>query len=125
MKEQRQHLACTKTTFALYKDNIYLIQRRYRLSILHCTLYLNMQIFLKMKYDLKGLSILTQKIVIEKKIPPYFSTSISKTFLLLSFLKRIFLKFHFLILKWVFLTLIWNLVLDFLILKWSFSFIFR
>ena len=51
-----------------------------------------------------------------KKIPPSFSTSISKTFLLLSFLKRTFLKFHFLILKWVFLILIWNLVLDFLIL---------
>ena len=54
MKEQKQHLTCTrtKTTFALYKDNnnIYLVQRRYWYCI--CTLYLKMQIFLKMKFDL-------------------------------------------------------------------------
>ena len=90
-------------------------------------------------YCLKEESLLNKT----KIIPPSFSTSISKTFLLLSFFKRTFLKFHFLILKcvflilkcvflilkcvflifkWVFLILTWNLVLDFLILKWSFHF---
>ena len=46
MKEQKQHLTCTKTktTFALYKDDIGIAQV--------CTLYLKMQIFLKMKFDL-------------------------------------------------------------------------
>ena len=43
----------TKTTFALYKDDIYLMQTQHRLSVLQYTLYLKMQIFLKMKYDLR------------------------------------------------------------------------
>ena len=54
-----------------------------------------------------------------------FSKSNSKTFLLLKFLSRPFLKSTFRSLKWGFFTLIRNFVLDFLILKLNFSHNFR
>ena len=50
-----------------------------------------------------------KKLQLEKIIQPSFSMSISKTFLFLPFFKRLLLKIHFRILKWVFLILKWNL----------------
>ena len=49
----------------------------------------------------------------------------NKTFLFLPFLAEPLLKSAFHILKWGFLTLKWNLVLDYLILKWNFPHNFR
>ena len=65
---------------------------------------------------IKRIMFIKKKLQLEKIIQPSFSMSISKTFLFLPFFKRLLLKIHFRILKWVFLILKWV----FLILKWVF-----
>ena len=46
-EKSRLKLWKNKTTVAIYKDDICLIQRRHRFCVLKCTLYLKMQIFLR------------------------------------------------------------------------------
>ena len=62
-------------------------------------------------------------VVVARTLSAY--TSNFTTFLFLQFLSKPFLKSAFRSSKWGFLTLLWNLVLDYRILKWSFPQNFR